>query len=89
MLFRSHVKALFLVGATANAIKEAVVSHPNYNENALPVKIFETLKDTVSYAKDFANAGDVVTMSPACASFDLYKHFMERGDIFKEIVNQL
>lgn len=36
-----------------------------------------------------ANKGDIITLSPACASFDMFKNFEERGRIFKEIVNKI
>lgn len=85
----NRVKVLVLVGATAQAIKKAVESHPNYNAEQLPIFVCENLKDAVITCKSNANKGDIVTMSPACASFDLYKNFMERGNLFKEIVNNL
>ena len=45
--------------------------------------------DAVNKAKENAVPGDIVTMSPACASFDMYKNFAERGKHFKELVNSL
>ena len=41
----------------------------------------------VEYARDKAQSGDVVTLSPACAAFDQFKNFAERGKTFKTIVN--
>ena len=41
----------------------------------------------VEFARDRAQSGDVVTLSPACAAFDQFKNFMERGKTFKSIVN--
>ncbi|MBR5265955.1 MAG: UDP-N-acetylmuramoyl-L-alanine--D-glutamate ligase [Clostridia bacterium] len=84
-----HVKALVLVGATANAIKTAVEANPRFDASKLPVFVCENLREAVNVCKANAVSGDVVTMSPACASFDLYKNFMERGNLFKEIVNNL
>lgn len=45
------------------------------------------LAAAVQAARDRAQPGDVVTLSPACASFDQFKNFAERGDFFKAIVN--
>ena len=47
------------------------------------------IKNEVNAARENANIGDVVTLSPASASFDLYKDFEERGRHFKSIVNNL
>lgn len=84
-----HVKALFLVGHTAEVIKSAVLSAKGYDAEKLPIEIFPNLKEAVNAARNIAKPGDIVTLSPACASFDLYKNFMERGNIFKDIVNNL
>ena len=40
-------------------------------------------------AKDAAKSGDIVILCPACASFDMFKNFEERGNMFKELVNRL
>ena len=47
------------------------------------------LSAAVAAAQGAAVAGDVVVLSPACAAFDRFKNFMERGRIFKELVNAL
>jgi len=49
----------------------------------------DTLEDAVLKAKELAKEGDIVTLSPACASFDMFPNFMIRGNKFKEIVNKL
>lgn len=84
-----NVKYLILVGATAQAIKSAVIRSELYDSSKIPIFIADNLNAAVNAAKDFAREGDIVTMSPACASFDLYKNFMERGNLFKSIVNNL
>ena len=55
----------------------------------MPIVEFENLKDAVKYAKENTSNGDVVAMSPASASFDLYDNFMIRGDYFKKLVNEI
>ena len=47
----------------------------------------DDFKDAVCYAREIAEDGDVVILSPACAAFDRFRNFMERGKFFKEIVN--
>ncbi len=85
----THVKALVLCGHTAEKIKAAVTSVPAYDERELPIRITENLSEAVLAAKSFADSGDVVTLSPACAAFDQFKNFMVRGKTFKEIVMSL
>lgn len=86
---QNHVKALFLVGETAEAIREAVISAPGYDPEALPVTVLEDFRETVLSAAAYAREGDVVILSPACSSFDRFKNFAERGDTFRKIVEAL
>ena len=79
-----HVKHLILVGKTSEKIKLAVQSSENYKD--LPINMFTDFEEAVSYSKTVAEEGDIVLLSPACASFDLFKNFEERGKRFKEIV---
>jgi len=89
MEIAKKTKKVYLVGDlkdpvknTAEAIKKAVLS---YDEN-FPVEILYNLKDTVKKVKEDAKAGDIVVLSPAGTSFDKYKNFEERGNLFKECV---
>lgn len=84
-----RVKALYLCGETAEAIKKAVLSAKNYDAEKLPVTVLEDFKETVLAASASAEEGDIVLLSPACSSFDKFKNFVERGNTFKNIVNGL
>ncbi len=84
-----HVKALILTGDTALKIKAAVLETPGYDAAALPIVECADLKAAVDRAKEMAQPGDVVILSPASASFDQFKNFMERGNAFKRFVNEL
>jgi UDP-N-acetylmuramoylalanine--D-glutamate ligase len=84
-----YVKCLVTLGATAEKIENAVRSHPDYNEKALPIIRVKTLEEAVAAAREQAEPGDIISLSPASASFDLYKNFEERGQHFKRIVNAL
>ena len=83
------VKALILTGDTAPAIRKAVEEAEGYGNSGLELIETEDLAAAVAAAQGAAVAGDVVVLSPACAAFDRYKNFMERGRVFKELVNAL
>ena len=84
-----HVKGLILTGPTADKIRTAVTAHPDYDPEALTMVDAADLADAVAKAAAMAKAGDVVSLSPACASFDAYPNFEVRGRHFKELVNAL
>lgn len=83
------VKALILTGATRQKIYDAIVKCPEYNPNSTVIYMEDTLIDCVSRAYKIAKSGDIVALSPACASFDYYKNFEQRGNHFKDLVNAL
>ena len=82
-------KAVILTGATAKKIYDAIVSCSDYDAADLPVTIVPDFRDAVLAARDAADKGDIVLLSPACTSFDRFRDFEERGNYFKEIVNEL
>ena len=82
---KNHVKALFLTGDTANKICECVKAHGV----DVPTFMIDDFDDTVKSAYQFADKGDTVLLSPACASFDKFKNFEVRGDHFIEVVKGL
>ena len=84
-----HVKYLVLTGATAGKIRAAVEATPGYNGSNPKIVEIDDFKDAVLAAHRVALPGDVVIMSPACASFDKFKNFMLRGEAFKKIINEL
>lgn len=84
-----HVKLLVLCGATADKIREAVTNAPEYREGFPEILETSTLEAAVQLCHDRAEAGDVVTLSPACAAFDQFKNFMVRGETYKKLVKAL
>lgn len=78
------VKALILIGATAKTIEE--VAHRYEIED---VTIVDTLEDAVLLAAEKASHKDAVLLSPACASWDMFTSYEERGTLFKEYVHKL
>ncbi|MCI8589894.1 MAG: UDP-N-acetylmuramoyl-L-alanine--D-glutamate ligase [Clostridiales bacterium] len=77
------VKAAILTGKTADKIENAL------KDTGVPLYRASDLAHAVHTASDLAREGDIVLLSPACASFDAFANFMERGNIFKELVKEL
>ena len=83
------VKTLYLNGATAESIRKAVEACPDYAEGAPKIVMCADFTDAVKKAAADAISGDIVLMSPACAAFDQFKNFMERGNYFKKLIGEL
>ena len=75
------VKHAVLLGATANAIDAAIRACSD-----LPITHVSGMEEAVKVAAEIAEDGDIVFMSPASASFDMYKNFEERGNHFRDLV---
>lgn len=85
----SKIKTLVLVGVTKEKIKEVFERVIKDKQINLPILMADTFEEAVYKAKELALEGDIVTLSPACASFDMFPNFEVRGNRFKEIVNKL
>ena len=85
----AHVKVLVLMGATGPRIEKAVRELPAFAESGLEILHAESMEQAVALARAAAKPGDVVSLSPASASFDLYPNFEVRGRHYKQIVNSL
>ena len=85
----SHVKELFLTGFTAEKIADAVRASAQYDPEKLPMHVIGDFRGAVLAAARCAGPGDIVLLSPACASFDAFKNFEERGNTFRSIVMSL
>ena len=84
-----RVKTVYLNGATAQKIRAAIEAAPNYHPGCPRLVDCADFTDAVKKAAADAQSGDVVLMSPACAAFDQFKNFAQRGKYFKEMVNAL
>lgn len=84
-----NVSKLILMGATAEKIQKVVEEKIKNTNIHLPIYRCDSLEKVVQKAKEVAIPGEVVLFSPASASFDMFKNFEERGNKFKQIVNQL
>ena len=85
----AHVKTLVLMGATGPRIEAAVRGCAGFDESALTILYADSMQHAVELARGAAQPGDVVSLSPASASFDLYPNFEVRGRDYKNIVNNL
>lgn len=79
---KKHVRTLILFGEDKQKIAVAL-------NGAAPIIMAEDLASAVSLAQNCAKEGDAVILSPACASFDMFRNFEHRGDVFMDIVKGL
>ncbi|MDD4856985.1 MAG: UDP-N-acetylmuramoyl-L-alanine--D-glutamate ligase [Candidatus Krumholzibacteria bacterium] len=78
----THVKAIVTIGEAAPLIEEAIGS-------VVPIARAATMQDAVETAARTAQPGEIVLLSPACASFDMFRNFEHRGEVFAECVKEL
>lgn len=85
------VKTLILMGKTAPKIEKAVKEEQEKNgvKENIDIVTLSSMEECVNYANSIAKSNDIVVLSPASASFDMYKNFEVRGNHFKELVNNL
>jgi UDP-N-acetylmuramoylalanine--D-glutamate ligase len=77
-----RLRAVVLIGEDAEKIAHAI-------DQVVPVKIASDMSEAVRIASDFAEQGDNVLLSPACASFDMFQGFAHRGEVFMQAVETL
>lgn len=82
--FHGKVKELVLIGQTRDKIAETAKKH-----GFTAVTLADSMEEAVAVCYDHAKSGDAVLLSPACASFGMFKNYEERGRIFREIVRSL
>ncbi|HID94931.1 MAG TPA: UDP-N-acetylmuramoyl-L-alanine--D-glutamate ligase [Candidatus Latescibacteria bacterium] len=84
-----RVKSLLLIGETADQIARLVKEESNRRGRELKICRCASLEEAVRRAEAGSQRGDTVVMSPACASYDMFRNFDERGKRFKGLVWQL
>lgn len=82
LLVKEKVSHLILIGESADKIQESIGVYTESHGA-------EEMEDAVNLAYSLANSGDTVLLSPACASFDMFRDYAERGAIFKEMVGKI
>jgi UDP-N-acetylmuramoylalanine--D-glutamate ligase len=79
---KEHVRAVIAIGESAGKVRSAF-------GGIVPVETAATMEGAVSAARGLAHVGDVVLLSPACASFDWFENYEHRGRVFKDVVRSL
>ncbi|MBF0383039.1 MAG: UDP-N-acetylmuramoyl-L-alanine--D-glutamate ligase, partial [Magnetococcales bacterium] len=79
---KKHVPNLILIGEAANDMARSLSGCSNIEQAS-------TMEKAVLKAQQLAKPGQIVLLSPACTSFDMFKNFEDRGDIFRKAVNEL
>lgn len=91
-IFSSSVHTVILTGDTADVIRESLIHHHSYNEKTaegFKIILNTSFDGAFEDAVRAASPGDIVLLSPASASFDTFRNFEERGNHFKDLVNNL
>lgn len=84
-----YIKELIIMGATTEKIKTVFDKLEEEKGIKVSTHIVKDMNEAVLKAKELSEKGDIITLSPACASFDMFPNFAVRGNKFKEIVNNL
>jgi UDP-N-acetylmuramoylalanine--D-glutamate ligase len=82
-LVRDRVRAVVALGESAEKVEREL------GEEAPDRSRAETMEDALSQSQRAAQPGDVVLLSPACSSFDMYENYEDRGDTFRRLVETL
>ena len=82
----ANAKAAILLGQTAIKIESAIKLSPQVS---LKIQIVNSLSEAVDSAASLAEPGDVVLLSPACASYDMFENFQQRGQEFIKLVREI
>ncbi len=80
--YLNHVRAAILIGEAGDAVRSALDGHCTLKDAA-------DMDDAVKTASGLAQAGDTVLLAPACASFDMFKNYQDRGEVFRACVHSL
>ena len=81
-LVRKQVKAIVAIGESADIVEQSF-------KGTTVISKASSMEEAVATARFLAQPGDVVLLSPACASFDWFKNYEHRGEVFKQLVNKL
>lgn len=84
-----NVKLLVVMGQTGPAIEKVVREHPDFEKSGIKILRAENMEQAVQLMYENTQEGDIVSLSPASASFDFYPNFEVRGRHFKDLVNAL
>jgi UDP-N-acetylmuramoylalanine--D-glutamate ligase len=80
---REHARAVVLIGRDAPVIERALAA------TGVPLERADAMAQAVEIARRLARPGDAVLLAPACASYDMYRNFAERGEDFAAAVRRI
>jgi UDP-N-acetylmuramoylalanine--D-glutamate ligase len=80
---RGRVRAVVLIGADREPLRRA------FDAAGIPAREASDMADAVRIARAEARSGDAIVLSPACASFDMFRNFEHRGDVFRDVVREV
>ena len=84
---QGNVKVVIIIGEIRNKLFKLIKdAKPDAHVEATDLK---TMQEIVGFAKSYSKPGDIIVLSPGCASFDMFKDFYDRGDQFRNVVNNL
>lgn len=86
LISHGNIKTVVLTGEAREKIEKALRADPRFDDSGIQLAICPDFRDAVVTASECAENGDVVLLSPACASFDAFANFEERGNFFRQIV---
>jgi UDP-N-acetylmuramoylalanine--D-glutamate ligase len=81
-LAKKHVRLIVAIGESAAKVEAEFA-------NVVPVRRVSSMEEAVSVSRKLAKSGDIVLLSPACASFDWFQNYEHRGRVFKQLVSML
>lgn len=84
-----YIKNIVLLGDTSKGIKESFEKIKTEKSVDIPIYTTKTFEEAVSKLISLSNEGDISILSPASASFDMFKNFEERGNKFRDMINNL
>jgi UDP-N-acetylmuramoylalanine--D-glutamate ligase len=76
-------RAIVVLGEAAPLLERAFAGSP------VELRRAESMSEAVTHAAELARAGDIVLLAPACSSFDMFRSYAERGDVFQQAVENL
>ena len=84
---KKNIKSVILIGAESNKIQESIERGGKFSGEI--VTGLKNMGEIVKKTQQISSTGDIVLLTPACASFDIFKNYQDRGDKFKQAVNLL
>lgn len=82
LVIKKYVRHVVLIGEAASELAQSIGI-------GVPITFAQSMEEAIQKAREHAKTHDSVLLSPACASFDMFKHFEHRGEVFMELVNKL